>query len=147
MDNMTPPIEQGPVGPGGSREDIAQRVNGPGIALMVTAIIGMVLQAILVVLNIIGAGAGAMQGGGDEQIAAIAGGGINVVANILGLIVGVVVLIGAMKMRKLESYGFAMTASILAMIPCVSPCCILGLPFGIWAVVVLAKPEVKEAFS
>jgi hypothetical protein len=50
-------------------------------------------------------------------------------------------------MRKLESFGLCMTASILAMIPCLSPCCILGLPFGIWALVVLNKPEVKSAFQ
>jgi hypothetical protein len=49
-------------------------------------------------------------------------------------------------MKKLESYGLAMAASIIAMIPCVSPCCLLGLPIGIWALVVLMKPEVKSAF-
>ena len=51
-----------------------------------------------------------------------------------------------MKMKKLESYGWAMTASILALAPCISPCCLVGLPIGIWALVVLAKPEVKSAF-
>jgi hypothetical protein len=50
-----------------------------------------------------------------------------------------------MKMKKLERYGLAMTASILAMLPC-SLCCVLGLPIGIWALVVLMKPEVKSAF-
>lgn len=38
-------------------------------------------------------------------------------------------------------------AAILAMIPCVSPCCLLGLPLGIWALIVLLKPEVKAAFQ
>ena len=56
------------------------------------------------------------------------------------------ILFGALKMKKLESYGLAMAASIIAMIPCFSPCCLLGLPIGIWAVVVLSKPEVKSAF-
>jgi hypothetical protein len=28
----------------------------------------------------------------------------------------------------------------------VSPCCFIGLPIGIWALIVLAKPEVKAAF-
>ena len=66
---------------------------------------------------------------------------------IVGIIVGIVVLVGAMKMRKLQSYNFAMTAAIISMIPCVSPCCLLGLPFGIWALIVLLKPEVKAAFA
>ena len=50
-------------------------------------------------------------------------------------------------MLSLRSYEFAMVAAILAMIPCLTPCCLLGLPFGIWAVVVLRKPGVKEYFN
>ena len=37
-------------------------------------------------------------------------------------------------------------ATIIAMVPCISPCCLVGLPIGIWALVVLMKPEVKAAF-
>jgi hypothetical protein len=50
-------------------------------------------------------------------------------------------------MQSLRSYGFAFAAAILAMIPCLTPCCVLGLPFGIWALVVLNKPEVKSQFT
>jgi hypothetical protein len=35
---------------------------------------------------------------------------------------------------------------VVAMVPCLSPCCILGLPLGIWALIVLMKPEVKSSF-
>jgi hypothetical protein len=62
------------------------------------------------------------------------------------LVIGIVIVMGALKMKILQSYGLAMTSSILAMIPCISPCCLLGLPIGIWSVVVLSKPEVKSAF-
>ena len=50
-------------------------------------------------------------------------------------------------MGRLEGYGLAMTASIFAMIPCVGPCCLLGLPFGIWSVTVLNRRDVKAAFD
>ena len=50
------------------------------------------------------------------------------------------------QMKALENYPLALTASILAIIPCLSPCCLVGLPIGIWAIVVLSKPEVKAAF-
>jgi hypothetical protein len=73
-------------------------------------------------------------------------GGVGIVAGIIGLAVGVVILMGALKMKNLTSYGFAMTSAILAMVPCVSPCCLVGLPIGIWAVVVLTDPAVKAAF-
>jgi hypothetical protein len=48
-------------------------------------------------------------------------------------------------MKRLENYGFALTGAIVAMVPC-SGCCLLGLPFGIWALVVLSDSSVKEAF-
>jgi hypothetical protein len=69
-----------------------------------------------------------------------------VVSGIIALLLSGLIFFGAMKMKKLESYGLAMAASIIAMIPCLSPCCLIGLPIGIWAVVVLVKPEVKSAF-
>jgi hypothetical protein len=42
--------------------------------------------------------------------------------------------------------SWAMASSILALAPCVSPCCVVGLPIGIWSLVVLSQPEVKSAF-
>jgi hypothetical protein len=55
------------------------------------------------------------------------------------------VLAGSIQMLRLRSYGLAITGAVVALLPC-NPGCILGLPFGIWAIIVLAKPEVKEAF-
>jgi hypothetical protein len=48
-------------------------------------------------------------------------------------------------MRRLKWYPLAATGSILAMIPW-SPAFLISLPFGIWACVVLGKPEVTEGF-
>ena len=56
------------------------------------------------------------------------------------------VLFGAIKMKNMTDYGLARAAAIVAMIPCVGPCCLLGIPFGIWALVVLGKQHVKDAF-
>src|SRR5262249_7432669 len=46
---------------------------------------------------------------------------------------------GAMQMLRLRSYPSALAAGILAVIPW-SPAWVLGLPFGIWTLVVLPKP-------
>ena len=70
-----------------------------------------------------------------------------VFGNGVALIASVVVLRGAIRMLALRSYEFAMVAAILAMVPCVTPCCLLGLPFGIWAVVALRKPGVRSHFN
>lgn len=88
---------------------------------------------------------GAAQGG-DQAMMNMFSGGVGLVFNVIGTILGAVIIMGALKMKNLQSYGFAMTAAIIAMIPCCSPCCLLGLPFGIWALVVMMKPEVKAAF-
>jgi hypothetical protein len=52
---------------------------------------------------------------------------------------------GALLMLRLRGYPLAATAAILATIPW-SPAWPLGLAFGIWACIVLGKPEVTEAF-
>jgi hypothetical protein len=75
------------------------------------------------------------------------GGGLGIVQNIIGAAVGIAVFMGASKMQALQSHQFAVTASILALVPCISPCCLFGLPFGIWALVVLNKPAVKSWFG
>lgn len=73
-------------------------------------------------------------------------GGLGVVFSIIGLAVGGFIFFGAMKMKNLESYGLAMAAAVVAMVPCISPCCLLGLPIGIWAIVTLNDPAVKQSF-
>jgi serine/threonine protein kinase len=55
------------------------------------------------------------------------------------------IIIGASQMRRLASHRLAITASVLAMI--LPPGSLIGLPFGIWSLIVLMRPEVREAFE
>jgi hypothetical protein len=66
--------------------------------------------------------------------------------HVLVLATSAFVIFGALKMRKLESRGLAVAASIVAMLPCLGPCCCIGLPSGIWSLVVLMKEDVKAEF-
>ena len=67
---------------------------------------------------------------------------------IVAALIGVVIVIGGVKLLKLSGPTFPIIGSILAMIPCTSGCCcLLGLPAGIWALVVLSRPEVKAAMA
>jgi hypothetical protein len=52
---------------------------------------------------------------------------------------------GAVAMLRLRGYPWAGAAAILATIPW-SASWVLELPFGIWAIIVLGKPQVTEAF-
>jgi DNA-directed RNA polymerase subunit RPC12/RpoP len=143
------PMQYGAAPPqpsGWSAQYAAGRVSGPAIGLIVTGAIGLPFQILAVVLQLWGVGFEAMQGGGAPQGMMMLHGGINMISSVVGILVGVVIIIGAVKMKNLDNYGFAMTSAIVAMIPCLSPCCILGLPFGIWALVVLSDVQVKGAF-
>lgn len=56
------------------------------------------------------------------------------------------VLFASIQMRQRRSYALAYAGAVVAAIPCVGPCCLLGIPFGIWALVVLHRPEVRSEF-
>jgi predicted Ser/Thr protein kinase len=62
------------------------------------------------------------------------------------LLFGVLVSVGAAKMLTLRSYPMAMTGAVIAVSP-IWPGFVLTLPFGIWALWVLARPEVKAGFG
>jgi hypothetical protein len=127
----------------------AEMVSGPAVGLIVTASLGAVANVLALTVNLLGVGLGAAASHGnsrEDAIASLFSGTIGVISAIFALIMAAVILMGALKMRKLESYGFSMAATIIAMVPCFSPCCLVGLPIGIWALTVLVKPEVKAAF-
>ena len=63
------------------------------------------------------------------------------------LLLLIAVIAGCLKMLKVESYGSAMTAAIISVVPICSPGLVLGIPFGIWAIVVLNDPRVKASFK
>jgi hypothetical protein len=57
-----------------------------------------------------------------------------------------VTILGAIQMKNLTSYGYALTASIAAMLPCTG-CCIAGIPVGIWSLIVIHRSDVKSAWD
>lgn len=125
----------------------AARVKGPAIALIVIAALGILGQLLSMLANL----AGMRSMPSDlppqyERWVTMMSGGLGVLATVVALAIGGLIIYGAMKMMSLENYGLAMAASIVAMVPCLSPCCCLGLPVGIWALVVLSNAEVKAAF-
>jgi hypothetical protein len=55
-------------------------------------------------------------------------------------------LTGGLVMLKLRARGLAITGAILGMLPC-GGVFLVGVPVGIWALVVLFNPEVVDAFK
>ncbi len=63
------------------------------------------------------------------------------------VITNLLIIGGAVQMIRFKTWGFALAASILAMLNFGTFCCVLGLPVGIWSLVILLQPDVKQAFA
>jgi hypothetical protein len=133
-------------GLGGDTAAAANQVSGPAIGLIVVAILGFLAQVVGLIWRLGFATMIAKQQAAQPEWINMFSGTLSLVGAFIGIITGILILVGGLKMRKLESHGLAMAASIIAMIPCISPCCLIGLPIGIWSLIVLSKPEVKSAF-
>jgi hypothetical protein len=124
-------------------------VQGPGIALIVLGVLVLIGQALYLVYTLFIAGVGAIgaASGDPDGIGAIMGGVVGMILTVVWMLLSGIIIFGGVKMKNMQSYGLAMAAAIIVMLPCtVGWCCLLGLPIGIWALIVLMKPEVKAAF-
>jgi hypothetical protein len=73
---------------------------------------------------------------------------LNYPLTIVSILLCLLILIGGIQMWNLSGLALPVTASILAIIPCISGCCCwIGMPAGIWGLVVLSRPEVKAAIA
>jgi hypothetical protein len=135
-------------GGGGGSGNAEGMVGPPAIALIVTAVIGILAQLVNILLRLLGMGmSGVVAASGDSSgVAGLLSGVVGLVFAIIWLLMSGVVIFGAIKMKSLQSYGLAFAAAVLAAVPCTSPCCFIGLPVGIWAIVVLLNDDVKRSF-
>jgi hypothetical protein len=138
-----------------ARREARSAVIGPAIGLIITGILSSICGSCDGMARVINLSTGAAGSRFDQasnnpavQAGYIFGGTMcgfwDVIA---GPVVGIPIVVGALKMQKLQAYGFAVTVSILAMVPLTSACFPLGLPIGIWALVVLSRADVKQAFA
>ena len=119
---------------------LEEMLKGPAIFMMVLAILSFVGGVIGIGSSALGS---SMASSEEEAVLNLI---VGVPFNILRIVVNIPILIGAIKMKQGQSYGLAMTAAILCIL-CDWTCCCLGLGAGIWALVILLKPEVKAVFQ
>jgi hypothetical protein len=68
----------------------------------------------------------------------------------LGVVCGImalVTIVGAVQMLRLRAWALGIAGSICAMLHVNSYCCILGAPFGIFALIVLCLPTTRQLFA
>lgn len=135
------------------RERARNLVQGPATALLITGILFVIFGIVGLIGNLMGAGFTRPPGDLPPELEPFLQmleqmeGPVAIISTLIGLAISGLTIFAAQKMRALEGFVLVVIATILAMFPCTSPCCCLGLPIGIWVLAVLFKPEVKSAFS
>jgi hypothetical protein len=136
----------GPPPSGPSSSEAADRVSLPATLMIVLASLTILFGLVTTVLNLVGAGLGALTSSGSEGLfRQVFSGALALVGAVFSLIFNGVVLYGALKMRQLENHLLSVIAAVLFALPC-SLCCVVNLPVGVWALIVLLDPNVKAAF-
>jgi hypothetical protein len=115
---------------------VKRQLKGPGIGLVVTGIANwLVLPFLIAIASYL-----ATSSPGSGPPATVLGG---IAAAIF--VVSVLLIFAGLKIMRCESRRWGIVGAVLAMI--VNPVNVIGLPIGIWALVVLSSREVKEAFK
>lgn len=137
---------------GMGREEALRRVKVPAILMIILGAISM-LQSMASPFTTKAQLAAAMnQPGMDantrQMLQGVAGmsTGVWVIFALVFVAYNGIVILGAVRMLKLRSFGLSMTAGILTLLPCTA-CCCLGLPLGIWVLMTLNRPDVKPYFQ
>ncbi|MDO9280593.1 MAG: hypothetical protein Q7U06_01725 [Pseudomonadota bacterium] len=70
------------------------------------------------------------------------------VASLLGtLVFGAVQVFGGVRLRALRSKGLVRVLAVLGMLPCLAPCCGVGIPVGAWVLYLLHDARSSKVFS
>ncbi len=124
--------------------DPRRAVRGPGLAMAIAGFIGILLSSV-------GFAAGLYlvveerPRAGEDFVMGI----FIAVSAVLGVAMFALIAMGGVRMQSCRNHGLAMAAAILL----VCTIALLGLlaipfvPFGVWALVVLQKREVKREFA
>ena len=142
-----------PSTPGISESAIDEKIKVPAIGIITTGALGALLSLYGVTATMLGSNKNAETPPGlPPETAALLNSYLsaiepfNLPLNLLALILSSLTLVAGIKMLQRRSYGLVMAGVIIGMIPCLSGCCCTGLPFGIWALIVLSNEEVRKSF-
>jgi hypothetical protein len=134
--------------PGKSQSQTIASVQWPAIGLIAVSVLMLALMLLAIPYDIYLLSSGKIDdvGVGASGIDSRTQTVVRITWGLLLLVSNILVLTGAIKMMYFKSLGWARLGAILAVIPCIGPGYFLGIPFGIWALVILGRPEVYNMF-
>ena len=118
----------------------------PAIFLIIfssLSLIGGLFQLGVTILDLAGVFPAAGQAPAESQAGAVG----RLAGSLAVLCTNGAIVAGAISMLRLKNHSSARLGAIIGMIPLCTGCFILGIPFAIWAFVLLNRPEVKRTFS
>lgn len=123
-----------------SEDLIRARVSGPATAVMIVVSISIATLVVCLALDALLIAMGAIPRERFFQT------GFRVLWSLSLIASNTVTFRGAKSMKQLMNYPLARRGIFLSMIPCLGPCFVLGIPFGVWAWTVLNDLDVRLAF-
>ena len=133
----------------GFKSVVRSQFKVPAIGILVAGIVDLLAAATIVLLVVlVGSGysvpgINGLETGGNMDFADTV---FVLVVALVSLLAGIVLVLGAARMFDLQSYGIALIAAVVAILPC-TPGFPISLPFGIWALIVVLRHDVKIAFA
>ncbi|MGI9516375.1 MAG: serine/threonine-protein kinase [Pirellulaceae bacterium] len=132
------------------KSSVRNQLRIPAFGLMLAGIVNLLAAVAIVLLpvaiNLLGGFAEAPEGFVEGEGTFAEASFLSVIIALFSLMSGVMVLLGAARMFDLQSLQLAMTGAILALVPCAIGF-LISLPFGIWALLLLSRRDVKTAFA
>lgn len=120
-------------------------VSGPAIGLMIVGALGIIYGLLAIVAYFLVDNAKKRANLPDESTRI----GYDIgyfIGSFLPIFWGIIVFIAGYKFKTLSSRMSVILGTVCAFLPC-NLCCLLGIPFGIWAWMVLIREDVKEGFD
>ena len=130
------PPKAAPLAPLSPAEDAWRQVRGPAIGLIVTGVLDWVL---IPFTYLVGLAFVSHFGAGQAPPAA------TTLIPVSAFIISAIIFVAALKMKRLEAYWLAIAGSILSIL--ITPGNVVGLPIGVWSLVVLSRRDVRQAFG
>jgi hypothetical protein len=118
-------------------------VTAPAVCLIVAGALSLVFYGIWMIggFGVIQDDFGNAATGSDDKAADL----FLYVYFLIGLVLAPFTLMGGVQMLRGRVRGFALIGAITAVVP-VTVCCLGALPFGVWAIVILNRAEVRAWF-